>query len=331
MMTNQNKLKWGILSTGIIANKLAEAINNVPGSEIWGVASRSLPSAQSFAKKYQIQNALTPYSALINNPNVDIIYIGVPNPFHYELIMESLNSGKHVLCEKPFTLNAEETKECIDLARKKNLFLMEALWTRFLPVYREVKQLIRDGKIGKVQQVTGDFLIEKDFDPNHRLYNLELGGGALLDIGVYLLSMTQFLLGKPDNVNGVARIGSTRVDMLDNLQLHYPEDAYASLVCGFTGHKPQGFAISGTDGYCKIQAPFYCPSAFLLGTRETEILNEYPYKGNGYVHMIEAVQQSILKGEKENPVMPLEETLFQMETMDELRKQWGLVYPGEKR
>jgi predicted dehydrogenase len=331
IMKNQNNLRWGIISTGIIAHKMAAAIGQASGSEVWGVASRNLESAQLFAKEYGIQNAIAPYSELIAHPDVDIIYIGVPNPFHYELIIESLNHGKHVLCEKPFTLNARETKACIDLARKKNLFLMEALWTRFFPVMQEVKQLVQEGEIGKVHQVTGDFLIERDYDPKHRLYNIDLGGGALLDIGVYLLSVAQFFLGSPESAEGITRMGSTGVDMLDNLHLRYPGDVYASLVCGFTGHKPQEFTISGSKGYCKIPSPFYCPSSYVIGNKELERTFARHYWGNGYAYMIEAVSRSILKGETEHPLMPLEETLFQMETMDELRRQWGLVYPGEKQ
>ncbi len=329
-MTSQNNVRWGILSTGIIAHKLAEAIPQAPGSEIWGVASRNLESAQRFANEFHINNALAPYSELIASPEVDIIYIGVPNPFHYELIIESLNHGKHVLCEKPFTLNATEASECIALARKKGLFLMEALWSRFFPVMQEVRQLLQEGKLGTLHQVTGDFLIERDFDPEHRLYNPDLGGGALLDIGVYLLSVAQFLLGKPENVSGMARLGPTGVDMLDNLQLRYPGDVYASLVCGFTGHKPHEFMISGSEGYCKIPSPFYCPSSYILGNKNSEKSFHLPYKGNGYVHMIEAVVQSLRKGETGNPLMPLEETLYQMKTMDTLRQQWQLQYPGEK-
>ena len=330
-MVKQSKLKWGIISTGIIANHMAEAINEVPGSEIWGVASRNLSTARDFARKYQIENIFSPYSELISHPDVDIIYIGTPHPFHYELILECLNNGKHVLCEKPFTLNAKETQECIDLARKKKLFLMEAVWTRFFPVYTEVKKIVRNGTLGKIHQITGDFLVERAYEPGHRLFNLELGGGALLDIGVYLLSTAQFFFGKPDFVYGKAKFCDAGTDLLDNLILHYKRDVYASLVCGFTGHEPQEFTISGTDGYCKISHPFYHPSSFAIGSLDGETRYQYPVKGNGYVYMIEAVQEYVLKGETENAVMPLEETLFQMETMDELRKQWGLVYPGEKR
>lgn len=330
-MSDQNKLKWGIISTGIIANLMAEAINYVPGSEIWGVGSRNLSSAQKFAKKYNIKNAIAPYSELINNPNVDVIYIGVPNPFHYELIIESLNNGKHVLCEKPFTLNAKETLECINLAQKKKLFLMEAVWTRFFPAMQKIKELVRNGGIGQIKQISGDFMIHREYDPLHRLYNLELGGGALLDLGIYLLSISQFFFGKPDNIGGIAKICDTGADVLDNLSLHYQDDVYASLVCGFPGHKPQEYTLTGTGGYCKVKPPFYCPSGFELGNEDGKTLYDYPFKGNGYVHMIEAVGQSIIKGETENPVMPLEETLFQMQTMDKLRKLWGLRYPNEKQ
>ena len=329
-MEKHNKLRWGIISTGIIANQMAEAINQVSGSEIWGVGSRNISSAKSFAEKYGIKNALAPYSELISNPDVDIIYIGVPNPFHYELILESLNHGKHVLCEKPFTLNAKEARECIDLAREKNLFLMEAVWTRFFPVMQEIRQLIQDGKIGRVRQITGDFLIQREYDPQHRLYNLDLGGGALLDIGVYLLSTAQFFAGKPEEVDGVAKMCETGADVMDNITLKYSDDVDAALVCGFPGHKPQEFTLTGTKGYCKIQGPFYRPSSFLLGDQNKETLHELPFKGNGYVHMIEAVQQSVLKGETENQTMSLDETLFQMETMDELRRKWNFYYPGEK-
>lgn len=329
-MTSQNKLRWGIISTGIIANQMAEAIKDVPGSEIWGVGSRNLSTAKSFADKYDIKNALAPYSELIRSPEVDIIYIGVPHPFHFELIMECLKNGKHVLCEKPFTLNANETRECMDLAQKKKLFLMEALWSRFFPVYAEVKKIVGNGTLGKINQITGDFMVERAFEPQHRLFNLELGGGALLDIGVYLLSAAQFFFGKPNLVTGTVKYCETGADLLDNLILRYNDDIYASLVCGFTGYKPQEFTISGTDGYCKISNPFYHPASFVHGTLKEEKTYQYPIKGNGYVYMIEAVQQSVLKGETENLIMPLEETLYQMETMDELRRKWNFYYPGEK-
>lgn len=323
--------KWGVVATGDMADNLCQAIAVSKNSKAYGVASRSLETAQAFADVHGIDKAYAPYQALFEDEMVDAIYIATPHTSHAELVQAALHAGKAVLCEKPFAMTAGEVETCVALAREKNLFLMEAMWTRFFPIIREALARVQSGAIGSLTGVEGRFHFERTFNPEHRLYKRELGGGVLLDIGVYLLAMAQAFLGAPKSARGLAEFGPTGIDIFDMVRLNY-EKARASLSFGMTWKAPREFVISGSEGYLKIHDIFFKPNAISIvrnDGREEHI--HLPFKGNGYVHMVEDVTQAIIDGKTEHPFMPLNDTLAIAKVMDDLRSQWGLVYPNDEK
>ncbi len=200
-------IRWGILGTGWIANEFAQGLAQLPDADLVAVGSRTRESAQRFAEQYGIPNRHASYQALVNDAEVDVIYVATPNPLHREHVLLCLASGKPVLCEKPFALNAREAEAMVQVAREKKLFLMEAMWSRFFPLMAKVRSLLADGAIGEVQMLVADLSIHFDFDPADRRYALDLGGGALLDLGVYLVSFASMIMGPPttDRVPGTPR------------------------------------------------------------------------------------------------------------------------------
>ena len=253
------KIKWGILATGGIANSFCEALNQTEDAEIAAVASRSIEKAKTFASKWNINRCFGDYRELADDPEIDIIYIATPHSFHYENMLMCLERGKYVLCEKAFTLNAPQAAECVNLARQKNLFLMEAMWMRYFPAIDQVLKWIEQNFIGKVRLIKADFFIDVPFDPMHRLYDMNKGGGALLDLGIYPLSLSTFLLGLPTQVLGNAQKNQTGADELDNITLLYKNGVRALLGCGQRVYKPHEAFILGSKGYIKIHHPFFRP------------------------------------------------------------------------
>ncbi len=323
-------IRWGILATGSIAAKLASAINDVEDADLLAVGSRSPESAGAFADTWDIPRRYDSYEALAADPDVNVIYIATPHPYHDDNMRLCLEAGKHVLCEKPFTLNASEAEACVALAREQGLFLMDAMWTRTIPAIIQVQRWLEDGRIGQPRLLQADFTFDIAFDPDHRLFNPELGGGALLDVGIYPLAMASMVLGDPAAISGQAILGETGVDELDGMTLTYPSGALAVLTCGIRADKPQEATITGSDGRIVIHPPFHCPDTLTLysGNREPETVT-VPYSGNGYVHEVIEVNSCLRSGRLESPLMPLDETIRLMRQMDTLRAAWGVVYPGE--
>ena len=204
--------KWGIIGPGKIAEKFAEALLNCPNAELWAVASRDKERAESFAKKYRAVKYYDQYEALINDEEIDVVYIATPHTFHYRHVLLCLNNKKPVLCEKPLSVNYQSALEMITLAKETKVFLMEAMWTRFLPVIKEVFRLIKQGEIGEIIFIKADFGYSFPYDTESRIFNMKLGGGSLLDIGVYPLFLALSLLGEPDSVKTFAHISSTGAD-----------------------------------------------------------------------------------------------------------------------
>lgn len=325
-----SKYRWGILATGNIAASMAEALQEVDDAELLAVASRTQASAETFGTEWGIPRRYDSYEDLADDPDIEIIYIATPHSLHAENISLCLNADKHVLCEKPMTLNAAESTECIALARSKNLFLMEAVWMRFFPAIRQLKRWITEGMIGKVHLVQADFCLHVPFDPAHRLYNPELGGGALLDLGIYPLSLTTYLHGFPDEIEGIAEVGSTGVDELNAITLSYPCRLIAQLASSMRVDKPHEATVLGSLGTIKVHHPFFHPNRLTLHLRDCAPRTfDYPFRGNGYVHEVEEVQRCLTEGRLESDIMPLDETQRMMELMDELRRQWGVFYPGD--
>lgn len=324
------KINWGIIATGEISKNLAISLNYDVGSSISAVASRKQETAENFAQQHQIRKFYSSYSKLIKDPETDIVYIGTPNPMHFPIIKECLENNKPVLCEKPFTLNTREAKLCIDLAHHKKLFLMEAMWTRFFPVIIKIKELIDNNKIGKVNFCKGSFHIKIEFDPMHRVFNLDLGGGALLDIGVYLISLSNYFLGNPKNISGQCQKVETKADFVNSIFISYSHNKYACLSSGFNTELPREFFISGPKGFIKIHDIFFRPHEFSVHQKGKPTKNfQLAFERNGYVHMVRHVNECLRKGLVESPVIPHNDTLEIIKNMDSLRNDWDIVYPQD--
>ena len=329
-----DKIRWGIMSTGGIANRFVEGLSVVEDAEAVAVGSRTQASADNFADKWLIPHRHGSYEALVNDPDVDVVYIGTPHPFHYENTLLCLNAGKHVLVEKPFAMNARQTEEMIKLARDKGLFLMEAMWTRFLPAMIQVREWLAEGAIGDIQLVRSAFSFKGDFPPTHRLLNPELGGGALLDAGIYPISFAYMVLGSPQTVNGTACFGETGVDVWSAYMLGYDNGKAALLSSGVQLSIPVESEIIGTEGYIKIHPPWIgarvATLAQLIGGNvfNTQTVH-VPTVGNGYNYEAVEVGACLRAGKLESDIMPLDESLDIMITLDTIRKPWGLTYPME--
>ena len=266
---------------------------------------------------------------LAEDPDVQVVYIATPHPQHKDAMLLCLNHGKAVLCEKPFTVNAKEAAEVIDLARAKDLFLMEGMWSRFFPGMVRVRELLAAGAIGEARMLQADFGFRTDVNPEGRLFNLALAGGGLLDVGVYPISLASMLFGPPTDVSGLAQIGETGVDEMAAVSLKYAGGQLASVVTGVRISTPSEATIFGTDGSLKLHAPFWNPVHLTLkaGGKTEEI--DVPFEGEGFNYEAQEVQSCLRAGKTESQVMPLDETLTIMQTLDTLRSQWGLKYPME--
>ncbi len=290
-------IRWGILATGKIATAMVSEARMVEGAHVQAVASRSMEKARGFAETHQIKTSYDSYEQLIKDPDIDLIYIATPHNSHYELLKLCLNSGKHVLCEKPLVLNAEQAQNCAYLAEEKNLFLMEALWTRFFPAVQKMQEWIKEGRIGAVRRISADFSFKADFDPKGRLFNLALAGGALLDLGIYPISLAIGLLGQPTEVKGEAVIGETGVDEEDKVLLRFPGGATASLKFGLRETRPVVATIDGDRGRITLHERFHHPRKITLepigGDSETL---EFPCEGSGYHYQIAAVTSALQNG-----------------------------------
>lgn len=329
-ISNEGKLKWGIIGTGMISNKFVADLGHTSNGIAYAVGSRNQESADEFAGKYNILKAYDSYDKLLQDPDVDVIYVGTPHPLHKINVIDALNAGKHVLCEKPFTMNAAELEAMIAVAREKKLFLMEAMWTRFLPPIRRVREWIRDGKIGEVRLVKAEFGFRMGWDPEHRLLNPELGGGALLDAGIYPVSFASMIFGaKPEKVYSTASIGETGVDEQFSILLAYEGGRSATLNGAIRVDLPNEAYIHGTEGYIHIPQFLFSREASLhVSDQEVEKFED-DRPSEGYAFEAEEVGRLIQAGELESEVISLEESLDIMRLLDQVRGQWGLKYSFE--
>lgn len=323
-------IRWGILGTGNIANSFAKGLASVEDGSLVAVGSRSQESADAFADRYGAPKRHATYAGLVNDPEVDVIYIATPHAMHLENMLACLDAGKAVLCEKPFTINAAQAQQAIAHARSKGLFVMEAVWSRFLPLMDEIRRLLAAGEIGEVRMVTADFGFRTKFNPQGRLFNPAMGGGALLDVGIYPVSLAHMVLGAPKRVATLAELGETGVDEQSAYVLGYDSGALAVLSSAIRTKTPQEAMILGTEGSIRLHSPWWIPQKMTVqrsGAEPQEV--EMRMTGNGYNYEIAEVQRCLRAGETESPLMALDETLATMRTMDALRAQWGLRYPME--
>ena len=325
------KIRWGILGCGSIARKFAEGLSAVDDAELAAVGSRTQAKAQAFADEFGAARAHGSYEALAADGEVDVVYVATPHALHKDNTILCLEAGKAVLCEKPFTINAAQARQVIDLARKKGLFLMEAMWTRFLPCLVRVRQLLADGAIGQVRMVAADFGYRADFNPESRIFDPALGGGALLDVGVYPVSLASMIFGdEPLEIAALADLGATGVDEQAAFVLKYPGGRLASLLTAVRTLTPMEATIMGAEGHIRLHTAWWCGSKMTLCVRgQAEQLIELHPAGNGYDCEAEEVGRCLRAGRTESEVMPLDETLAVMRTLDRIRAEWGLSYPME--
>lgn len=322
-------LRWGILGLGNIAKQFATGLQVLPDAQLIAVGSRTQEKADAFGEQFNAPHRHAGYEALANDPDVDAIYIATPHSAHAEDALLCLGAGKAVLCEKPFTINAAQAEKVIQFARERQVFCMEAMWSRFFPLIARLRETLAQGAIGDAQMLHADFGFRAGVNPESRLFNPALGGGGLLDVGVYPISLASLLFGAPDAVTGLAQIGETGVDEQAGMVIRYAGGRMAVLSTGVRVNTPQDAVILGTDGRITIHSPWWKPAKMTVsaGGKEEEIA--LPFEGNGYQFEAQEVARCLRAGKTESDVLPLDETLQIMRTMDELRAQWGLKYPME--
>jgi len=324
-------IRWGILGTGKIARALATAVQDVPDAVLAGVASRSRDKADAFAVEFGAAAAYGSYEDLAAAADIDLVYVATPHPQHAANALLALNAGKGVLCEKPFTMNRREAEQVVALARTKQLFLMEAMWTRFMPALAEVKRLIALGEIGSVHQVVADFGFTATFGPEHRVYNPALGGGALLDLGIYPLSIAASLLGAVVDVKAQAEMGPTGVDVQTGFTLRHEGGGMSVCSCSFQARTPGELTVSGARGHIRMNTMFHRAQSITVSLDDGSTRTiDTPFLGNGYVHEVIEAQRCFGAGLIESPGMTHAETLHLMGVMDEVRRQIGLVYEADR-
>lgn len=324
-------INWGIMATGKIAHTFAKAVNSVEGARVYACASRSREKAEEFGKIYGAEKCYGSYEELAADDNIDVIYVASPMSCHYENVKLCFGHGRNVLCEKSITINAAQLRELIEIAGEKKLFFMEAMWTKCLPAFRKAKEWVAEGKIGEIKAIRADFSNSVDFDESDRLFRPELGGGALLDLSVYPLSLiTSFLGFKPKKISSAVNIDKLGVDMDEAVIMQY-ENAYASFVSGFDIDNENRAVIVGTDGKIAFNPWFFCTDTVRLYDRNNKLVEESvtPHLCNGYEFEVMEVQQCLAEGLTESRINPLCDTLAIMEIMDSLRNEWGFSYPEE--
>ena len=328
--SGERPIRWGIIATGGIARGFATELRDIEGAVMQAAASRSAERAEAFAAEFGVERAYGSYEELAADPDVDIVYVASPHSHHHEHTMLCLDSGKAVLCEKAFAMSAGEARDMVEAARARKLFLMEAMWTRYLPAIRRVREWIAAGEIGEVKMVKADFGFRFPWDPEHRLLKKELGGGALLDAGIYTSSFASMIFGEqPKRIESTAHLGSLEVDEWLAALFDYGDGRIAVIANALRLPMRTEAFIFGTEG--RIELPFFlgAKSAKLVRTDDSEIEFTDTQAARGMHHEAEEAMRCIRAGERESPLMPLDETVAIMETLDTMRGQWGLAYGGE--
>ncbi len=319
--------RWGILGAGRIAEKFCTAINFVEGSEVYAVASRDINNAMDFAGRHNASKFYDNYNELIQDENVDIIYIATPHAFHHQQTIACLQNKKAVLCEKPMSLSYRHTKEMIGAAKKNKVFLMEGMWTASMPFIEKILSLIKDDVIGKPKYVSANFGFATPVDLGGRLYNKSLGGGSMMDVGVYPLYLATLILGEPVLIKSVSSLAATGIDEYCNIVLQYADGATVHLISSIVFNTAVDAEIIGTKGSIKIKNPWFKATQFSLqlndGTTEEFSM---PHLSNGFEHEIKEVMQCLDKGLLQSNKMPHQLSLSLSKTIDEILRQAGVEY-----
>ena len=325
-------LKIGIIGAGNIAKTFIEAV--VKGNidvTLEAIASRDISKAIEYKNLYPFKKAYGSYQDLYNDLEVDLIYVATPHSFHFEQMLDILNHNKHIICEKPFTLNSKQAEIVFSKAKEKKLFVMEALWTRFLPTIKDLKEHINNGIIGEIKKVEANFCFKTNLDKNHRLRNLSLGGGALLDLGVYTITFANLFLGKPESISSkVVKDEQTGVDIDEEIIFNYEDNKSAILNSSIIKDMPSVGVIYGEKGYVKVEN-FHQTELAIIYNNDNEVIKsiERPHIVNGFEYEILSAIDSIENGRIEDPHIPHSDTIEILKQMDHIRQSWSLIYPQE--
>jgi len=328
-MEQNRPIRWGILATGVIAARFVEDLRRLPDAEVVAVGSRSRAAAEAFAQRYAIPRAYGDWAGLATDGDLDVVYVATPHPAHHAATKLCLAAGRAVLCEKPLTLDAATAQDLVDTARSAGVFLMEAMWTRCNPTVRRLVELVRAGAIGEVVTVHADFGLAGPLPPEHRLRDPALGGGALLDLGVYPVTLAHLLLGRPDQVSAWASLTAEGVDQQTGLLLGYASGALAALTCGFVGAGGNAATVTGRTGRIELPAPFFCPARLTVHRPGAEPeVHEAPLTGHGFGPEAAEVHRCLRAGLPESPLVPHATTLEVMALLDAVRARIGVTYPA---
>jgi predicted dehydrogenase len=315
-------LGWGVIGTGGIAATFTADLKLSDSGRVVAVGSRHQASADRFADEFDVPRRHASYEDLVADPEVDVVYVATPHPMHHAHALLALEAGKPVLVEKAFTMNAAEARDLVDTARAKRLFLMEAMWTRFLPDMAEIRRLVAGGSLGDIVTVMADHGQWFPEDPSSRLFDPSLGGGALLDLGVYPVSFASMVLGRPDRIVTMTDPAFTGVDGQTSMLFGYGSGAQAVLTCTSAARSPTRAALVGTDARIEIDGAFYAPTSFTFIPRVGEPSRfTQPHRGRGLWHEADEVVRCLRDGLLESPLMPLDESISIMETMDAVLAQ----------
>lgn len=322
------QLNWGIIGLGKMARIFAEDLVKVESAQLYAVASRTQNKATEFANYFGAEKAFASYEEVMQDKKVDVLYIATPHAFHFELAMQCLRAKKHVLCEKPMCMNLQQTKELIAEAKAQNCFLMEAICTRFMPTTKKLLKLLNENRIGKLISVKADFGFKPKVNFESRLFKKSLGGGSLLDIGIYTVFLSLLCLGKPSKINAMARKTRTGVDYSCYMLMDYAKDEKAILKSTFENQTPCEAELFGTKGSIKLHSRFHHSEKLevLDEHRNTAEIFELPYQGNGYTHEIEEVNSCIQNGKMESDLLSHQFSLNLVQILDDVKKQIGLTY-----
>lgn len=322
------------MGLGRIASKFASDLSLVKNAELVAVGSRNMEKAKAFGAEFKAPLVYDSYEALVQDKNVDVIYVATPHSHHHENTLLCLNNNKAVLCEKAFAVNSRQSEEMIALAREKKIFLMEALWTKFIPQYKRLMEILKEEKLGQIKSVLIDFGFRPQAPIPERLFDPELAGGTILDIGIYNVFMAMSVLGKPDEIEAHMTPAPTGIDEQCSVLFKYKNGAIAQLFSSFVSHLPTEANISGTDGRIKLTNRFYAPESTIeyyperFDSRQLVEIKKH-YEGHGYQYEAEHVGECLLKGLTESPVITLDETLERMQVLDEIRRKAGIVYSAD--
>jgi len=328
--TSDGRIRWGILGTGFIAGlQTRDLIQN--GFTVQAVGSRTLDSSQAFAEEYGVATAHGSYEDLVADPLVDVVYIATPHPFHRANALLALNAGKHVLVEKSFTMNAREAQDVVDLAESKGLVALEAMWSRFLPHMIRIREVIEEGTIGEVRKVVASHNQSLPKDPAHRLNDPALGGGALLDLGIYPVSFAFDILGTPETIRASASMTATGVDRQTAAIFDYVGGQQAIVDCELDAASANRAMVIGTEGWIDIESTWYNPTPFTVHAMDGSVVERYeqPVNSRGMQYQAAELERLVREGATAGTILPPRESVAVMAAMDEIRRQIGLSYDAD--